>query len=229
MALTFKFTDRWQTSLRSLFNNNPDNEIPLGLLEHRDAQLEQWMAIHVGTANFRFDATSQLTTTGDFTPGDIAYVAADSNYYRWTGTAWTMHMGSGTYTPTLVNMAVGTGGSALNTASWSYARKLLTIEGILVFGTTGTTFPSAAAETIGLPTGFTLDGNASTQVGMVTHTIGGSASIGSVRIESSTTLRPLSFSTAAASVQAVDLTATVPGSWAAGDSMRYSISTLASY
>ena len=67
---------------------------------------------------------------------------------------------SGTYTPTLTNMAIGTGGTAINTASFTFAGfpagGILCVEGKVVFGTAGQTFPGASNESISLPTGYTL-------------------------------------------------------------------------
>lgn len=68
---------------------------------------------------------------------------------------------NGTYTPTLTGMVVGTGGSAANSASYTFVGGnqvgdvgVLRIEWRMVFGTAGTTFPTAP--TISLPAGFNL-------------------------------------------------------------------------
>lgn len=65
---------------------------------------------------------------------------------------------SGTYTPTLGNMVVGTAGT--NTATYTYVGDdtggHLAIHGRILFGSAGQTFPGASSETVSLPTGFQI-------------------------------------------------------------------------
>lgn len=67
---------------------------------------------------------------------------------------------SGTYTPTLGAMAVGTGGTPTNSAKYTFvgfpAGGVLTVEGKIKFGTTSVTLPGASTETISLPSGYAL-------------------------------------------------------------------------
>lgn len=70
---------------------------------------------------------------------------------------------SGTYTPTLTGMNIGTGGSAINSAIYSYVggpnigdKGLLSLEGVVIFGTSGATYPTSGE--ISLPSGFNLSG-----------------------------------------------------------------------
>ncbi len=67
---------------------------------------------------------------------------------------------SGTYTPTLANLAIGTGGTPTNSAKWTFtgfpAGGDLLVEGTIKFGTSGTTLPGASAETISLPSGYSM-------------------------------------------------------------------------
>lgn len=136
---------------------------------------------------------------------------------------------SGTYTPSLTGMAVGTGGSAANTATYSFVGGVLVASGNIVFGTSGATLPGASAETISMPSGFTFTAPASTYVGTVLLSSGGVQSIGALRIESTgatNTIRPLAFNAAGTYLTAVDLTATIPGTWAAGDTIRWQIVAL---
>jgi hypothetical protein len=81
---------------------------------------------------------------------------------------------SGSYTPTLTNMDVGTGGSADNSARYTYAHGILNCSGTIVFGTSGTTFPGGSNEKIGLPSGFTI-----------TSGFGASIPVGATRLRTS--------------------------------------------
>lgn len=72
----------------------------------------------------------------------------------------------GTYVPSLLGIAVGTGGSAFNQGRWQFvggttsgSYGLLNLNVALRFGTTGTTFPSATAARVALPSGFELSGH----------------------------------------------------------------------
>lgn len=69
---------------------------------------------------------------------------------------------SGTYTPTLVNIAIGTGGSAYLEGSYTFLggpnpgdTGVITVTGKLKFGTSGQTFPPASFCGVRLPSGFT--------------------------------------------------------------------------
>lgn len=133
---------------------------------------------------------------------------------------------SGTYTPTLANMAIGTGGGAVNAASFTFTGPpggigLLTIEGNLKFGTAGATLPGAGVETFSLPTGYanvettSLHSNASS---LSCRLIGAAVNAkGIMRPESASTLRPIVYQVAGANIIIADITAAIPGAWANGD------------
>lgn len=74
--------------------------------------------------------------------------------YVWNGSAWVCLYATGTYTPTPTGFAVGTGGNATNTASYSFTGGSMFIQGSFVFGTSGTTLPSGQLSAT-LPSGFT--------------------------------------------------------------------------
>jgi hypothetical protein len=67
---------------------------------------------------------------------------------------------NGTYVPVLANLAIGTGGTPINTATFTFnglsAGGVLTVEGVIKFGTTSITLPGASAPTISLPVGYSL-------------------------------------------------------------------------
>lgn len=68
---------------------------------------------------------------------------------------------SGTWTPTLTGIAIGTGGTPLNIAAYTYVggpnigdRGIMSARGQVRFGTTGVTLPAGIAIDLTLPTGF---------------------------------------------------------------------------
>ena len=129
----------------------------------------------------------------------------------------------GTYTPTLTNMAVGTGGSATNSATYTFSNGILLVSGRIIFGTSGTTFPGGSDEYIGLPSGYTRANNAGTRpVGWVRTNI----SINQVGTlwdngpTSSVTLQILETGTPTYGAW-TSPSASVPASWAAGSVIDY--------
>lgn len=130
----------------------------------------------------------------------------------------------GTYTPTLVGMAVGTGGGATNTAAYAFGGAGGSIEGDIVFGTSGTTFPSSTT-TISLPSGWTFKNVTATRpIGDVTMTLGGvSFYYGILWIASSTTARLMLTEAASTYGRLFAPSTTAPATWAAGDRIEWRI------
>ena len=143
----------------------------------------------------------------------------------WNGSKHEVFHSEGTFTPTLGNMAIGTGGGALNTASWTYTGGLLEVEGKVLFGTTAPTLPGASQETIALPPGFTLL-NADTLTSLVCvvdlRSVGGGTLFkGSVYPASSTVLNLFWTQVSGTGLINAALAATAPFTWAAGDFIAY--------
>lgn len=134
---------------------------------------------------------------------------------------------SGTYTPTLGIIAVGTGGSATNTANWTFigapnagGKGLLILSGVITFGTSGAVLPQAGSETIGLPPGFSLVGLTNVAVvGHCTYQIGGSNFAGALWSSGATAMRPVSALTNGTVDNWGDINATIPGAWVAGSTI----------
>lgn len=136
---------------------------------------------------------------------------------------------SGTYTPTLVGMAVGTGGSAFNTAWYAFTGGIFTMNGLVTFGTAGTTFPGATV-TVTLPTGFTMPYySTSHPIGRCTMGIAGTNYAGSCWTNSGTTARFVVENVAGTYATVVATSTTVPATWAAGSAISYSFTTPATY
>lgn len=156
----------------------------------------------------------------------------DTNYVLcYNGSSWVVvGLEKQTYTPTLGGIAEGTGGSAANTAGYSFSFGNLLAYGTIQFGTSGATYPSAS-NTITLPTAFTPTVSSSPNfpvVGTVTLQAGGVGAYGPVVLVSSTQLRLYVYGTGGTYANATTLSTTVPGTWAAGDYIRWQASLVGS-
>lgn len=173
-------------------------------------------------------------TTG-LVEGQIIYETNTDRILSYNGTAWVIEQAEGTYTPTLVNINIGTTGS--NTASWVYRRGLLHVRGVIRFNGTG--FSITANSTISLPlspyfTVSTVDQKQNCSVGNVWFDTSVAQYAGMCAIESTGTpssvagtVKVLTFSydgaqTGLASVSYRTPSGTVPTTWPAnGDEIRW--------
>lgn len=139
---------------------------------------------------------------------------------------------SGTYTPTLVGMVIGTGGTPINTAKWTFvgfpAGGILTVEGKIKFGTAGQTFP-AATITASLPAGYAQINFAdqySHLVAAVTYTDVSPESTyqGCIRPASSTTVRFVTSIVSGTNIAHGGTGTTQPFTWASNDEIYYRFS-----
>lgn len=137
---------------------------------------------------------------------------------------------SGTYTPTLANMVIGTGGTPINTAKFTFvgfpAGGVLTVEGRIKFGTTGTTLPGASVETISLPSGYALidtsvDGALISQVVFQDVSAPGTERLGIIVPVTSTTVRPVMPTVTGSFLFRLSIDATNPFTWAINDEFYY--------
>jgi hypothetical protein len=138
----------------------------------------------------------------------------------------------GIYTPTLTGMAIGTGGSPQNEARYSFHGGpdvgdvgILQWEWRLQFGTGGTTFPTSP--TIALPPGFQFENQFATSLGTAFCSDSSTAADSrfvQIGAASATAFR---FFLGGVSGGTANMTTTTPFTWAAGDSINASISTLA--
>lgn len=131
---------------------------------------------------------------------------------------------SGTYTPTLTNMAIGTGGTPDNTATYRHINGLLSVWGHIDFGTTGATLPGAATEAIGFPPGYTSNlPQAGFVIGMVRMNVGGDDYMGPLLggTGSEATLRAFHLINGTLWIDTNPITATTPATWAGDDWITY--------
>lgn len=137
---------------------------------------------------------------------------------------------SGTYTPTLANMVIGTGGTPINSAKFTFsgfpAGGTLVVEGRIKFGTTGTTLPGASEESMSLPAGYAMiDTTSSVAVlngKVVLYDVTGTPFDSHLIMLTSTTIGfrlPQVSGTNISSNTA--MTATVPFAWAINDEIHY--------
>lgn len=151
-----------------------------------------------------------------------AFTAAQANFMN-TGAD------TGTYAPTLGGMAIGTGGSAANTASFNFIGGLLIVEGNIVFGTSGQTFPTAP--TVTLPTGYTVTtATVNRPCGVAALNDSGVGTFsGFCRVATSSTVQFTAEQSSGASGVVAAISTTNPMTWAAGDSIQYSFQVRATW
>lgn len=104
--MTFRFTDRWQSSLATLFPKSDGHE--LALLELRDRELERQIDL-LDSRTLYFAASTDLPaiTSRSLRPGQQAYITGTSQRYEFDGTGWlVVSEPEQPYTPTIV--ATGT-------------------------------------------------------------------------------------------------------------------------
>lgn len=149
----------------------------------------------------------------------------------YDGSGWKDVWATGTYTPTLAGMAIGTGGGASNTAAFGYAGGVLTVAGRIVFGTSGVTLPGAGDITVTVPSGFTMTSSVdvSTPIGDVSLGAAGAISPGVCWWNTSTTVRFLALNSAGTYLAVAAPASTVPATWVNGDTIRYSFSVPATF
>jgi hypothetical protein len=139
---------------------------------------------------------------------------------------------SGTYTPTLGNMAIGTGGTPTNTASYTFvgfpAGGVLTVEGSIKFGTTAPTLPGASVETISLPSGYTMintDINNLLMSQVIFNDVSaGAKNFGVLGSATTTTLTFYSSTVSGTLLTTSGITAAIPFAWAVSDEIFYRFS-----
>lgn len=97
--------------------------------------------------------------------GMVIYETDTNRLQVYNGSAWVPEsVPKATYTPTLTSIVVGSGGT--NTAQYYVNRGVMHIQGNIIFGTSGQTFPSGSVIGASLPSGFTFDGVDASIVGL---------------------------------------------------------------
>lgn len=100
------------------------------------------------------DATARAALSG-MRAGDRALQVDTGITYRYSGSAWVAWSSPWiSYTPTLTNLAVGTGGSAFNAAEYKFTDGEPRVRGRFVMGSSGASVGSQPR--IGLPSGMAM-------------------------------------------------------------------------
>ncbi len=142
---------------------------------------------------------------------------------------------TGTYTPTLSGMAVGTGGNAANIARYVFVGGnetgdigLMKARGLITFGTSGASFPSSD-QIVTMPAGFQIyDWLLYNGVGTVNLVDAGTAAhVGTIRARSATTFQLERQLVSGANVLSSSMSTTTPFTWVAGDYMVWDIDVMA--
>lgn len=131
----------------------------------------------------------------------------------------------GTWTPTWTNISAGTGGSAENAGAWEVANGLMTIETSLTLGTGGGAGVTGVP-TLTLPTGWELRRNVARihPYGLARMSVSGVQFYGVVQSGSPTTLEVMLMRADVNNVRERNISATEPGTWAAGDRLVIMVS-----
>lgn len=157
--------------------------------------------------------------------GLLVYQTDVDEWLSYTGTSWQVEVASGSYTPTIDNTNLGTGGT--NTASWAYSRGQLTASGTVILGTGGSVSGNIL---FSYPTGFTPDGvyELNSSIGTVSAEVAGVGVFwGALLFQSSTRMKPSiirynpSLTTTIEHTLLVSLQAGTPGTWASGSKFRW--------
>ena len=138
---------------------------------------------------------------------------------------------SGTYTPTLSGCAIGTGGSATNTAQYAFvggvgvgAMGIMYVSGLVTFGTTGATVPQSNP-ILSLPPGFNLVVAVTNRVMTAMTTAGGGFQMALIVLNSGdlnhVTIEPTVIS--GNIIGPTGMGPTTPAAWAAGNSIRWNV------
>ena len=104
-----------------------------------------------GVLLFRTANDRDLYTTA--TPGQHVFVLADGAEYTRAGSTWARFGTSPwvTYSPTLTNLVIGTGGAALTFAEWRYEGDLVHVNFAYIIGTSGQAVGTIPTMTLPVP------------------------------------------------------------------------------
>lgn len=170
------------------------------------------------------DAAARNALTG-IPMGQLLYQNSDARIYSYTGAVWRVEVDSGSYTPTVDNLTLGTGGT--NSAVYSFSRAVLTVSGLITLGTGGAVSGNVL---ISYPSGFQCDPVYETDspIGTVIFNAGASQYSGIMSYNSGSRMKPLvsrynpTLTGSAEYITIAGTSASVPGTWVSGSDLRWS-------
>lgn len=174
----------------------------------------------VGYSATTADRTAKVTN-GDVFEGYLDYDAQTTITYKYTASAWKAWESDWiSYTPTLTNFTIGTGGVAANTAAYQYTAGNVRMKGSAFLGTAGASVGSGVSMTIPVNAA-TLPFSSLLYIGVVTifDTSAPATFNGFVRANT-TSVSSVQLMSQSAGAPA-NTTSTVPMTWAAGDGIAY--------
>lgn len=116
--------------------------------------------------NYRWANAAARTGQAGMRAGDLGYQVDTTITYRYDGSSWKYWASPKiTFTPTLTNIAVGTGGSARNVAYYTIAAGRCFVHGDLALGTSGASVSGAIQISVPLPGNNVLSGPANSGIG----------------------------------------------------------------
>lgn len=147
---------------------------------------------------------------------------------HYNGSAWETVYYKASYTPTITNAAIGTGGSASNVANYAFAFGSITVRGKFILGSSGMSVSGGII--LSMPAGITLDFNdASEHFGLCHINDTGTGSFeGKVQPFNSTSVRLQVSNAAGTYLSPANTAAGVPMTWASTDYATYDFTALAS-
>lgn len=169
-------------------------------------------------ANIRQQVVAQVTSATRPTgvEGRMIYETDTDYVLIHDGAAWQLVSGVGVYTPSLTNMAIGSGGSAAASVRWSFNGGVdggvLVMSFGIILGTSGASV--SGVPEVSLPSGFTIDAGIDAKMPL------GLAYLDDVvGADFTARLQRASGGVAVGRIIAADaaISSTVPFTWAAGD------------
>lgn len=165
-----------------------------------------------------------LVTDGDVFEGLFVFQADTGVVYKYTSSAWKAWASPWiSYTPTLTNFTIGTGGAAINTAKYQYIEGQIRLKGHAILGTSGASVGGAVSFTIPATAAALPFANVYYPGTATTFDTSGS-------LNNLSFIRAFGTSTTSVNMLVLvsgapaNISSTVPYTWAAGDGIAYDFS-----
>jgi hypothetical protein len=164
-------------------------------------------------------ARAALVTDGYAYEGMLVRQADTKAWYVYESSAWRLHsIPWASYTPTLTNMVIGTGGSAKGTLEWRNEGDQIHVRGYLILGSSGQSMGSVPTMTLPVP---------AAAISAPYQWVGTCGSLNDVSAATVATLAMFRFNNGNTTVAVLsnatgtptNISSTAPFTWAAGDAI----------